>query len=138
MEIGLYKRINIPENKPNAFIIWEDGFGNPILSQRQEKNYTKIEFYSRFNPDWNELVWSEDLPKALTNIVLSKNNDSIIHELDNRKVNETQMLPIFISQKKALSDKKPSNTTDLANQFWLALILIFMLERYLSFKNNLR
>ncbi|WP_395803718.1 BatA domain-containing protein [Daejeonella sp.] len=137
-EIGLYKRINIPENKPDAFIIWEDGFGNPILSQRQEKNYTKIEFYSRFNPDWNELVWGEDLPKALINIILSKNNESKIHELDNRKVSETQMLPIFTNQKKALLDKKPSNTTDLANHFWLALILIFMLERYLSFKNNLR
>ena len=136
-EIGLYKRINIPENKTGDFPIWEDSFGNPILSQRQEKNYTKIEFYSRFNPDWNDLVWSEELPKALINIILSKNNNSKIHELDNRKVSETQMLPIFISQKEALADKKPSNSTDLENQFWLALILIFMLERYLSFRNNL-
>jgi len=136
LKIELYKRVIVPENQGKKIPIWEDGFGNPILSQIQEKNYTKIEFYSRFNPEWNELVWSEYLPKALMSIVLTKNNAQKIHPLDKRNVSTAQMAPIFINGKKSLSGNKTSTIKKLDNQFWLTLILVFMLERYLSYRKH--
>lgn len=135
--IDLYKRINISENEASGFPIWEDGFGNPILYQEFTKNYIKLQFYSRFNPDWNELVWSQELPKALTHLILSNKKGSEIHVRDKRSVNMDQMSPLFLNASKSSSDKNPSKETNVENQFWLAFILIFMAERYLTFRKNL-
>ncbi len=135
-EVELYKRIIAPENDSKKIPIWEDGFGNPILSSMQENNYSKTEFYSRFNPEWNELVWSENLPKALINIVLPNINSSKTNTLDKRRVAKAQMGPIFFNGDKPLAGQKVSNVKELENQFWLALILVFILERYVSFRKN--
>lgn len=135
--IDLYKRINISENEPSGFPIWEDGFGNPILYQTFTKSYIKLQFYSRFNPDWNELVWSQEFTKALTYIILSNKKSSKIHARDKRSVNMDQMLPLFTNDNKSSSDKNQSKETSVENQFWLALILVFMAERYLTFRKNL-
>lgn len=134
--VGLYKRIASPKNKVSTIPIWEDGFGNPILNRVTGEKYTKIEFYSRFNPDWNELVWSEELPKSLINIVLSKTSTSTSRSHDKRIVSNAQMFPSYVAKRIDSSEKNKSNTSDLENQFWLTLILIFMLERYLTFRNN--
>lgn len=135
-EIGLSKRIKGSANEKDGISLWEDGFGNPILNRQEGKTFDKLEFYSRFNPDWNDLVWSDEFPKALINIVLQNPKSSKIHELDKRKISDKQMSPIYTQGEKANLDQKSSNGKSLEEQFWLALILIFMLERYLSFKNN--
>jgi hypothetical protein len=137
VNIELYKRINISENEASGFPIWEDGFGNPILYQELTKDYVKLQFYSRFNPDWSELVWSQEFPKALTHIILSNNKSSKIHSLDKRKVNPAQMAPLFLNRSKSFTNKSQSKEKSLENQFWLAFILIFMTERFLTFKKNL-
>lgn len=136
-DINLSKRIKGSANEKDGISLWEDGFGNPILSRQEGKTFDKLEFYSRFNPDWNDLVWSDEFPKALINIVLQNQNSLKIHELDKRKISDKQMSPIYIKEEKVNLDQKSSNGKSLEEQFWLALILIFMLERYLSFRNNL-
>ncbi|WP_395627552.1 hypothetical protein, partial [Daejeonella sp.] len=100
-------------------------------------DYVKLQFYSRFNPDWSELVWSQEFPKALTHIILSNNKSSKIHSLDKRKVNPAQMAPLFLNRSKSFTNKSQSKEKSLENQFWLAFILIFMTERFLTFKKNL-
>jgi hypothetical protein len=69
-------------------------------------------------------------------IVLTKNNAQKIHPLDKRNVSTAQMAPIFINGKKSLSGNKTSTIKKLDNQFWLTLILVFMLERYLSYRKH--
>lgn len=133
-EVELFKRIKKNNNTKDEISIWEDGFDNPILNKVPKQNYSELHFYSRFNPEWNELVWSNDFPKVLIDIILSTKNKS--HDLDKRKFSEEEMKPIFSTGKEKLNKDGGSTQINLENQFWLALILIFMAERYLSFKKN--
>ena len=53
--IELKKRVTLDSLKGSA--IWTDGYGEPILIKENRTNH--FHFYSRFNPQWSDLVWSE-------------------------------------------------------------------------------
>ncbi|HQS51544.1 MAG TPA: BatA domain-containing protein, partial [Daejeonella sp.] len=59
-EIALRKRIPIAERSKNNYAVWEDGFGQPLLDLEITNRVKLYHFYSRFNPEWNGLVWNED------------------------------------------------------------------------------
>ena len=135
--IKLFKRNAYPENSIGGFSVWEDGFGKPILDLKMENKLSVFHFYSRFNPDWNELVWSNDFAKALIPIIIPEQHASEIHPSDKRSVRQNQIAPSFIKESGKASAKNTESQKSLKNQFWLALISIFVLERYLTFRNNL-
>jgi hypothetical protein len=62
-KISLSKDRSAP-NLYRQYAIWTDGFGNPYVKctahQHKLNNY---QFYSHFNPAWNELVWNDAFPK---------------------------------------------------------------------------
>ena len=136
-DIKLFKRNAYPGNSAGGLSVWEDGFGNPVLNLKMENKLPVFHFYSRFNPDWNELVWSNDFPKALIPIILSDQQASEIHPSDKRIVRQDQIAPNFIKESDTYAVKNQERKKSLENQFWLALISIFVLERYLTFRNNL-
>ncbi len=136
-DIDLYQRTIYSDNTKRGFPVWEDGFGNPMLDLEIENKLSVFHFYSRFNPDWNELVWSEDFPKALIPIIFPEQNATEIHPSDKRIATQAQMEPTFIKENDRPSGKNPDKQKSLKDQFWLALISIFALERYLTFRNNL-
>ncbi|HEY9196141.1 MAG TPA: BatA domain-containing protein, partial [Mucilaginibacter sp.] len=51
-------------------VLWNDGYGNPLLTKAAGENTTIFQFYSRFNPKWNNLVWSDEFPEILINSLL--------------------------------------------------------------------
>ena len=136
-DINLFKRNTYPENLTGGFPVWEDGFGRPILDLQMENKLSVFHFYSRFNPDWNELVWSNDFPKALIPIIIPEQHASEIHPSDKRIVRQDQIAPSFIQESGKASAQNTESPKSLKNQFWFALISIFALERYLTFRNNL-
>lgn len=136
-DIDLYKRNIYSENSIKGFPVWEDGYGEPLLDLTMENKLSVFHFYSRFNPDWNELVWSDNFPKAMIPIILQEQSEWEIHPSDKRIVTKAQIEPAFIKENDRPSDKNPESQKSLKDQFWLALILIFALERYLTFRNNL-
>lgn len=136
-DIDLFKRNIYSENSKKGFPVWEDGYGKPVLDLQIENKFSVYHFYSRFNPDWNELVWSDNFPKALIPIILQEQNERKIHPSDKRIVTKAQIAPTYIKENDRPSNKNPESQKSLKDQFWLALILIFALERYLTFRNNL-
>ena len=102
-----------------------------------ENKLSVFHFYSRFNPDWNELVWSNDFPKALIPIIIPEQHASEIHPSDKRSVRQNQIAPSFIQESGKASAQNTESPKSLKDQFWFALISIFALERYLTFRNNL-
>ena len=113
-------------------IIWSDGLGNPVLSLDQGK--TKVyHFYSRFNPGWSDLVWSNEFPKWL--LALTTNAAGItIH--DKRALSNEQLM----FDKSGSVDNTihtTTNYTDLSQYLWLVLAVMFLTERWLATKNNL-
>lgn len=117
--------------------IWVDGYGNPILTQEQSKKTIQYHFYSRFNPAWNDLVWSDSFPKLLLNFILYNADNELVNEHNLAKVDHQQMMPDIISSAKNVDNNKVTVQTDLSHYFWLVLVAIFFVERWLAHKNKL-
>lgn len=132
--ILLHKRIQYPALKKNNIAVWEDGFGNPVLDTEMINNIKFYQFYSRFRPEWTELVWDEDFVKMLLPIIIpiSQNPESELY--DRRSVAETIIIP---QQSESLFKiQKEMDESDLKHAFWTVLMLLFLCERWLSFKKN--
>lgn len=121
----------------NSQPIWLDGYGNTVLDIQQNQHTTSYHFYSRFNPSWNELVWSDGFPKLLLKLMTGENNDEQIVQHDRRVMDQQQLMPDVIPSVKNLDGHKITIQTDLTHYFWLALVFVFFIERWLAHKNKL-
>jgi len=132
-QIKLSKRI---ESNHQAEKIWTDGFGNAILTKDKTKNSNIFHFYSRFNPQWNELVWDGLFVKALMPIVIQDKNSNDFgfedHPGDQRVISQNGL----IEQNKTEIAAKTIKNEPLGNLFWVAAFLIFAGERILSFRKK--
>lgn len=135
-DIALYKRIVQPQTAKNGFALWQDGFGRPILDLSMENRISVYHFYSRFNPEWNELVWNDGFTKALIPIILPVNEASESKQFDRRTVDQAQIIPAFSKESTEPKQKIRDIQTELKTQFWYALLIVFLLERYLSYSQN--
>ncbi|QNN43432.1 BatA domain-containing protein [Pedobacter roseus] len=131
--IKLSKRI---ESNHQAEKIWTDGFGNAILTKDKTNNLNIFHFYSRFNPQWNELVWDGLFVKALMPIVIQDKNSNGFgfedHPADQRVLSQNGL----IEQNKTEIAAKTIKNEPLGNLFWIAAFLIFAGERILSFRKK--
>lgn len=133
--VKLTRRIKIPATTQDNFeTIWKDGFGSPLLTKVKAKP-NMYYYFSRFNPDWNDLPWSSQFAEMLFNLVIDQEN-AAVNKLDNRMIAGAQMQPIIKNEKKLFDKQKFVNTTDLGKFFWLAAFVIFCIERFLSLRKH--
>jgi len=134
--VALNKRIASDHNEFTK--IWTDGFGNPILSKQIEGGLTFLHFYSRFNPQWSDLVWSEIFVKALMPIVIKDQRTEDFGFEDNG--NDQRILPVsehgYYQRPELTKEGKITSSKTLGNVFWIIALLIFALERILSFSKK--
>lgn len=118
--------------------VWTDGFGDAILAKEKTGDLSTFHFYSRFNPQWNELVWDPLFVKALMPIVIrDKNPEDFGFEnnpADQRILSLKQK--VVIEAKKTVSATKTTQNKPIATIFWIAALLIFATERILSFRKK--
>ncbi len=133
--ITLHQRIQYGAIKKNNIAIWEDGFGNPVLDLEIVSNFRFYQFYSRFRPEWTELVWDEDFVKILMPIIIPKSQNLGSESYDRRSVVGTIFTPKLSESKYKIVQK--TDRSHLKQAFWLILILLFLCERWLTFKKNL-
>ncbi len=127
-KIALYKSIVAT----NGNAIWHDGFGNPVLSSEKRGQTTQYNFYSRFDPSWNDLVWSDDFPKMLLGLIVGRPaKPGAMH--DRRAIDAKQLLPAANNEAHT-STGKIIERTDLAFYCWILLVLIFITERWIAHK----
>jgi hypothetical protein len=124
--IALAKRIN----STNSYEpVWKDGFGKPVLGSGGNTYH----FYSRFNPLWSDLVWSDDFPKLILKLLLdSGQSQPKGHE--RRILSNRQLQPEIILQSMPQSSFKTTQQADLSKYFWLLAVLLLIAERILSHK----
>lgn len=132
-QIALFKRITIVGQTGRT--IWRDGFGQPVLSVEDDVSASVYHFYSRFSPAWNDLVWSTDFPKLLLKLS-EPAAETAVNSNDRRVIDQQQLLPEHIEPVTA-TITKPAETTDLSKYFWIALMLIFLIERWLAHQTKL-
>ncbi len=117
----------------NTQTIWQDGFGQPVLSSQKAGNATVYHFYSRFNPSWNDLPWSSDFPKLILNLILKSYPQPNFSENDRRIISSNQQqTSAVINSNSFFKNSKLMGFTDLEHACWIALFLVFLLERLLS------
>jgi len=130
--INLFKRVNASGNANE--ILWHDGFGQPLLSLQKTRNANFYQFYTRFNPSWSDLVWNDQFPKLMLQLL---NNDHLVSKSeDKRAIAPNQILPLKTTNKEAIADKF-AKQVNLSHYFWLALIVLLLAERWLSGKQKL-
>lgn len=133
--IALKKRIPLAERSKNNFAVLEDGFGQPLLDQEITNKVKLYHFYSRFNPEWNGLVWNEDFAKILIPLIIPDLRNQSSELNDRRSLTESLIMP---AKAQIISGTVLKNAeSDLKNVFWISLILLFLAERWLSFRKNL-
>jgi hypothetical protein len=130
-KVALYKIVSAKTIAANP--VWTDGFGNPVLSTEKRDQSTIYHFYSRFNPAWNELVWSDEFPKWLLTLTQPPADAVPVHE--RRALNNAQLQPVFVATADKLSGQQ-AIYTDLTRYLWLVLALIFFAERWLATKTK--
>ncbi len=132
--VALFKRMAYePDSSRLLKTIWQDGFGNPLLEL--EKSKTPVyHFFSRFDPSWNELPWSNAFPRMIFNLIWNTQNN--ISVSDNRIMDDQQLQPIFTSESKTVVKEKFVATHDLSEILRIAAFIVFFMERYLSFRTK--
>ncbi|MEN0052173.1 MAG: BatA domain-containing protein [Mucilaginibacter sp.] len=134
-QIALFKLISTIHK--NEALIWHDGFGKPVLSQTKTYKPDTYHFYSRFNPTWNDLVWSDEFPKLIFKLIIDKNGSIENSQYDRRVMDQEQLMPHY---EPIVNNNKPTDQikqqTDLSHYCWFALVVIFMIERWWAHKNK--
>ncbi|MES2268316.1 MAG: BatA domain-containing protein [Bacteroidota bacterium] len=125
--ISLTKAIS---SKADEEAIWKDGFGKPVLGL----DGNTYHFYSRFNPLWNDLVWSDAFPKMILKLI--EPNYPQPAKYDKRVLSNAQIMPNKVTENKTIASAKPTEQTDLSRYFWMLLVAVFIAERILSHKTK--
>ncbi|HEY0244360.1 MAG TPA: BatA domain-containing protein [Mucilaginibacter sp.] len=130
-KVALFKLIEAKVTDNN---VWRDGFGHPALSVQKQGQTNIYSFYSRFNPTWNDLVWSNDFPAWIMKL-LYNDNATLSDKYDKRVLDEQQLMPVNSNETHTIT-AKTTGSINLSNYFWLVLALLFLAERWLANKTQ--
>jgi hypothetical protein len=125
----LFQRVPYPGKNGKA--VWTDGYGKPLLTADTLYGIKHYEFYSRFNQNWTDLVWTNGLVRALLPLVLSR--DGFI--ADSRSQRVLNKVPALVRKKgTVLASINAYHEISLSNIFWWLLLLTFLVERLVAHK----
>jgi hypothetical protein len=122
-DIGITKAISNHTDLP----IWQDGRGNYLLTVN-EQNPNNYKLYTHFNPSWNDLVWHQQFPSLLAELLYK---EPMMDSQDKREIDANTLKP-SIENDGALQ-KIPTTITDISQWIWLLAFVVLLAERWLSF-----
>ncbi|MDB5192557.1 MAG: hypothetical protein JWQ96_2120 [Segetibacter sp.] len=132
--LNVYKAI---ENKrvTNSREIWKNGYGEPLLVK--EKSRRVYHFYSRLNPQWNDLPWSNEFPQIIYRLIYNGNAPEV-NQPDKRIVEDLQAQPTIVDEKEVFPKESLLQKHDLTKVLWVVAFIIFLIERIVSYKSKKR
>ena len=122
------------KNLDAEVVIWKDSFEQPVLSKAVNK-LEEYYFYSRFNPQWSNLVWSDQFPHLMYALLYDSEAKLQEEYPDSRLIDPQQMLP-SIAKGAALSKQELINKVELEKGLWIIAFLLFLTERIIAHKNK--
>ncbi|MBD3749451.1 MAG: BatA domain-containing protein [Sphingobacteriales bacterium] len=130
----LFKRI--ADQNGNDLIIWNDSFGEPLLTLSKDEKLNQFKFYSRFEPQWTNLVWEADFAQTMLPLILSQpeniqNYGFEVDSLDKRVWDKNQSFFEQSTEKQA--GINTLNQKAVSIWFWLAAFLLLFVERVLAY-----
>lgn len=131
-KILIYKSIANDSASPTFQKQWEDGFGNPVLSL-QKGSASAYHFYGRFNPQWNDLVWSNAFPQTIYQLLYKSEAKYNFDSHDKRLLHPSQIQAAFDKPVKTVAKQNSFQVKDLSFLFWILAFILLTLERIFSF-----
>jgi hypothetical protein len=129
---ALHQRIKFPTDS-KTMTVWEDGFGTPLLDLTANEAHSTYTLYTHLNPRWTDLVWDPEFVKLLMPVLLTDTSDLNLGNFDTRSFSEMKLASSRLGV--ASKSLKPERT-EIKTYFWIMLLSIFLLERWLSFKSD--
>jgi hypothetical protein len=129
--IELYQYVKTDQKNLSA--IWENGKGFPILAIDTLADHRYL-LFTHFNPAWNNLIWTNRFAEWMLPFVFNG--------LPLQSVGDTRMIDPGQIQFSRSDSSIPvknvffTNTKSVANIFWFLLLLLFIIERILSFTSK--
>jgi hypothetical protein len=139
------------QDAPAATAVWRDGYGRGVLNLEEKVDGRIYHFYSRFDPDWSGLVWSRSFPVLLVRLLFGEDHD--VRE-DRRVLDSGQIVPV---RREAVTGRDVAGrgvvgfgvagpegddraavrgAIDLAPVLWILIVLLFILERVVSYSTT--
>lgn len=133
--------------------LWRDGFGRAMLREKDSLGRRVHQFYSRFDPDWNDLVWSRSLPVMMEKLLFGEDTD--VAE-DRRVIDPAQVVSVRgregtggdpsagagrkaglrgSGEARGVGSREaglPGGSFDLKPAVWWLVLLLFITERVVS------
>lgn len=125
----LLQRIHYLNKKSQA--VWTDGYGIPVLTVDTLHGIKHYEFYSRFNQNWTDMVWTNGLVRVLLPLVLSQ--DGFIEDKRSQRV-LTQIPDLAYRKEITQASMSTYKEKSLSTIFWWLLIITFLIERLVAYK----
>ncbi|SHE73380.1 BatA domain-containing protein [Pedobacter caeni] len=116
--------------------IWNDGFGQTLLSFERKAGIDHYHFYSRLNPSWTTLVWKEAFVKAFMPIVIGQDADTADFGFENHPDDQRRSTNLFSQKQASIKTgllERTGQKEPLNKYFWMLALAVFVLERMLSF-----
>ena len=134
-EAILYQRTKF-DGQPQQSL-WVDGFGEPILSLDSSAAIKHYQFYSRFNQNWTNLVWTNGMVMALMPLILRHQEVEFGFPEDKREAGVISSIPQPEYKSKTVASlfyqQRP-----LSNFFWWLILIVFFAERLLTYRKLAR
>jgi len=133
-QVPLHLLITSP--KSDVPLIWRDGYGHAVLSAEKNKDLMLYRFYTRFDPQWSDLVWNDNFPRMLLGLMTDQEPSAQSIRNDKRIASTQDMMPVMIKSGE-VSLAGLSNEVDLSRYIWVVLVLIFLTERWLAHRKTI-
>jgi len=134
--LSLWKRIkHEPINNAAEEVLWQDGFGVPLLVKRHNDKRTIYTFFSHFDPSWNGLVWSDAFAGLMSRLFFN-DTYNFPASIDKRIIDSGQLQ--VKTAKQTGFNKKAGYIVqkDVSAVCWFLAVIVFFIERWLSFKTR--
>ncbi len=108
--------------------VWLTGSGQPMLTRHPARQI--YIFYSRLDPKWNGLVWNDQFPQFVTDLLYPVQQ---VRGSDHRLIDGQQILPV---EKKGKKFSTPVISRPIDHWFWLIAFVLFIAERMIAYRKQ--
>ena len=132
---ALATQANAAFDKSLSQVLWQTQQGEPLLSQVNIGSSNLVQFYSRFNSQWNNLTSQPSFPLLLGKLIHTTLSDS--PQLAQQFLDEQQITQKVLDKQQVEANRQQSLKHADSN-IWLAalLLLLFCIERIYSEKSS--
>lgn len=130
----IYKTIE-NSNQIRNKSVWKDGYGNALLSI-EKSTAPAYYFYSRFNPQWNDLVWNNQFPEMIYHLLFDNQKDVKNVSIDKRRIDPRQLKPHVVNPADLISKQSLHVKTELRIALWTIAFVVLLIERTISFRTK--